>query len=182
MVIICPEILAQPNIIKPLHGLNPRTLMWPTKWQITRQKVYAENNYHCMACGVHRSKAKYKQQLEAHERYTIDFENHNYTLKTIVPLCHYCHSFIHSWLMSIRVRKWELTSARQKLILAHGDELLRKAGIDKLEYIRNICWGDFEKFTPESNWTWNLWWLVIDGKKHYTKYPTYMDWVKTYNI
>ncbi len=45
--------------------------MGQTKWNKIRQDVYRSTDYHCIACGVHKSEAKWPDRLEAHECYTI---------------------------------------------------------------------------------------------------------------
>lgn len=59
-----PDLLTHPNIPKPLHGLNPRTVMGDSWWGRRRREAYAKGKYCCWACGVHRWRAKYHRQLE----------------------------------------------------------------------------------------------------------------------
>lgn len=40
-----PEILSSPNIPKPLHGVNPRSIMGQDAWNVMRQEVYASTEF-----------------------------------------------------------------------------------------------------------------------------------------
>ena len=94
-----------------LWGINPRRLLGKDWWDSMRKQVYKRNNRCCLACGI-------SEQLDAHERYVYDFENHISTFVEIVPLCHKCHLFIH----------WRSVENRNKRreILIHGMQLLKK--------------------------------------------------------
>src|SRR6185295_5669264 len=62
--ILKPEILCHPHIPKPLHGVAPREIMGDDWWNSERQLVYASTDYHCAACGIHKSQAKKHEWLE----------------------------------------------------------------------------------------------------------------------
>jgi len=94
-----------------LWGVNPRRLLGKKWWDTMRKQVYRRNNRCCLACGI-------SEQLDAHERYVYDFENHISTFTEIIPLCHKCHLFIH-W------RSVENPKKRRD-ILIHGMNLLKK--------------------------------------------------------
>src|SRR3990167_9396936 len=83
-----PAILLHPNIPKPMHGVNPRTIMGQEWWDEQRQRAYEENNFCCWACGVHKSQAAYHKWLEAHECYEIDYIAGRMYMRIIVALCH----------------------------------------------------------------------------------------------
>ena len=87
------HILLHPNIPKPLHGVNPRSLMNDKWWDDQRHKAYRVKDFHCHSCGIHKLVAKEKQWLEAHEIYEINYEQGTATFKEIVALCHYCHNY-----------------------------------------------------------------------------------------
>lgn len=127
-VIAKPEILAMPNIPKPLHGIAPREIMGKEWWNAERQRVYASTNYHCIACGVEKTKAKKHQWLEAHEFWHINYQTGICTIASIEPLCHYCHNFIHSGRLSLIVGT-EKSEEEAKEILEHGFKILGKHGL-----------------------------------------------------
>jgi len=68
-----PEVLLCPNVPKPMHGLAPRVVLGSAWWDETRQRAYRSTNYHCIACGVSRERAKYHQWMEGHELYSINY-------------------------------------------------------------------------------------------------------------
>ena len=181
MFIVRPELLAQPNIIKPLHGLNPRGILWDAWRNRERKMVYAKNDYHCMACGIHKDKAKYHQWLEAHEVYDIDFETCTYTLKEIVPLCHSCHNYIHDGRLSALHNKGEISARRFSEIIRHWREILKKAWIDRGRIMYEMCGWNLSLREPETNGTWSEWWLALWDKKYKTKFKSYMEWLQYYN-
>ena len=44
-----PEILLQPNIVNPLHGVNPRLIMGKGWWDRKRYEAYEKYDHHCDA-------------------------------------------------------------------------------------------------------------------------------------
>ena len=163
-----PELLLHPNIPKPLHGMNPRSILGTNWWDKMRQRAYVENNYCCWACGVHKSQANYHQWLEAHENYNINYRRGKVKLTEIVALCHSCHNFIHSGRMSALVRKGEMPYDKMKDIHNYGNTVLREAGI------KNPA-PDASKIAP-----WHKWHLVLNGKKYYSKFKSYDEWLEYY--
>ena len=132
-----PELLSHPQIPKPLHGLNPRTVKGDRWWNVVRQWAYAKNNFCCWACGRHKS-IVLQGWLEAHEHYRIDYELGRAEMIEIVALCNECHNFIHqgrlsSILDSLAAAK-DFDGARKHgeyiaRVMAHGTAVLQRAGM-----------------------------------------------------
>ena len=184
-----PEILTHPNIPKPLHGLNPRAIKGQTWWDVTRQEVYKTTDYHCAACGVHKTQAKgNKKWLEAHEYYDIDYENGIAIVKDIVPLCNYCHKFIHSGFLYVEVQKGHMSKNEAITILERGFKILRENNlkafygtIDIADRLGANTTG-IKSYTPtDSGVVWSDWRLMFDGKKHKPLFNNYEEWKYNYN-
>ena len=174
-----PELLQHPVIPPPLHGLAPRTVLGQKWWDATRKEAYAKNNDCCWACGIHKSESWYRKYLEAHESYTIDYDNQIVTLNEIVGLCHSCHNFIHigrliSQYMQRNVSRnyvmnvldWGvrvLGNAGLKPNATQGYHWLRLAkGFSSEQAANYILEKDLvrDKFTPGE---WDNWRLIVDG-------------------
>jgi hypothetical protein len=180
-----PDILTHPNIPKPLHGVNPRLIMGQTKWDVIRKEVFRSSDYHCVACGVHESNAKKKQQLEAHEYYNIDYNEGRVEIVSIEPLCLYCHTFIHSGLLSISVTKKWRTQQVAVEILEHGFKILSDNKLQAFPFTLQLAkkfGAKTYKVKPYEPATskivqWGDWRLVWDGKEYSPKFATYEEWL-----
>ena len=167
-----PEILLHPNIPKPLHGLNPRTVMGAAWWDEMRFKAYEKYDNHCWACGVHRSQAHGRPGiLEAHEIYSIDYVKGRMELMEISALCSWCHSYIHDGLLNVLLEDGQVTQKQYDRIMAHGAAVLKAAGCTMLKPL----------YPEESACAeWGKWHLVIKGKKFFTRFKDYDDWLENY--
>lgn len=182
-----PEILMHPNIPKPLHEVNPRTIMGKTAWDIVRQEAYASTDYHCIACGVHKSQAAVHQWLEAHEFYQIDYQAGRVEIEKIIPLCHFCHNFIHSGRLHMITGK-EKTQDEVVEILEHGFAVLSKAGLPAFPFTLELAhevgaktFGVGPNLLPDGEMpAWEDWRLVWQGKEYPPKYKTYNEWKARY--
>lgn len=192
-VIRRPELLAHPNIPKPLHGVAPRVVMGRKWWDEKRQEAYAKGGYRCWACGVHKDDALIRNWLEAHESYSIDYEKGIVELHEIVALCHACHSFIHSGRLWALLKSGEITESRFEMIVSHGLRVLREAGIKPwwgtmmniLQFEQRLPdWGALDQVEiPEEELivaAWDEWRLVIDGKSFGPKHESFADWKEHY--
>lgn len=183
---LLPEILMHPHIPKPLHGVNPRSIMGQEKWDTVRQGAYRSTDYHCIACGVAKSEAKKYQWLEAHEYYKINYKKGEVKIIKIVPLCHYCHNFIHSGRLAMIIGD-EKTEEEVIEILQHGFKILAKnklscfpftlefaesLGVDTCNVVKyDLLHGEVE---------WSKWHLIYEGKKYYSKDKNIDEWRNRY--
>jgi hypothetical protein len=162
-----PELLLGGNIPRPMHGLNPRTIKGQEWWDIQRQAAYERTNFHCLACGVHKSKAKYHQWLEAHEDYLIDYQKGRMRLLSINALCHSCHMFIHDKFLEQQYLKGKITRNEYYDIINHGMAILKR---HRLKFTR----------PPRSLTRWEDWRMVIDGKEYPPLWKDEKAWKRHY--
>ena len=88
-----PEVLLCANTVKPMHGVVPRVILGKDWWDQTRLAAYRSTDNHCIACGVHKSDAKFHTWLDAHETYKINYATGRMKYVKAVPLCTACHNF-----------------------------------------------------------------------------------------
>lgn len=165
-VVVNPSILLHPQIPKPMHGMAPRTVLGQAWWNREREAAYQSTNYHCEACGVSKWEAKYKQWLEAHEVYQIDYLKGRMVYERACPLCHFCHSYIHSGRLQWLFETQRINHQKFAAIVQHGDKVLAKAGLKK-----PLPYGG-----PFAEWT--RWRLVINGTEYAGKFKSMEDWLE----
>ena len=159
-----PEILLTGERPLPLQGVNPRSIEGTKWWNETRAKVYASNDYHCLACGSyheHDGKRFVSDPLHAHELYEVDYSICTMKFVEIVPLCEYCHAYIHQKGMSLRFDKgindeqfcWE--------VLTHGFNV----------FCKKLSQNDstFQE-------SWSDWRFIYNGKEYKSNYKSYEEW------
>ncbi len=151
-----------------MHGLAPRVLLGQEWWDATRQAAYRSTNFHCIACGVSKYDAVEFKHLEGHELYEIDYPAGRMTYIETVPLCHYCHSFIHTGHLLMLLQEGKITQEKYSAVLSHGLAVLKAAKLKSLgEYTGPIA-------------PWGKWRLVIDGDKYPPIYKTHAAWLAAY--
>lgn len=151
-----PEVLLDAPIPEPMHGMAPRIVLGTNWWNRTRREVYKSTNYCCVACGVFKGDARSHRWLEAHERYDVDYLLGRMVYFESVPLCHYCHNYVHPGRMRALLEQNKMTHAKFAAIVQHGDAVLQAARLrrpDKPSSLTN--WA-----APED------WRLVIDGVEY----------------
>lgn len=189
MLQLKPEILTHPHIPKPLHGLNPRTLMGDIWWNVERKKAYDRTGYRCIACGVPKHLAKKHKWLEAHEFWSINYETGVCEVKSIEPLCHYCHNFIHSGRLSMILNK-EKSRTEIKEILEHGFKILADNNlnafpftIDFAQTIGARTFGVKAYNLPKNAETlkWGDYKMIFNGKEYPPLHNSHAEWKHFYN-
>lgn len=162
-----PKILCHPNIPKPLHGVNPRTIFGQEWWDKNRQITYAENNYHCFACGTHKQDALFHKWLEAHEFYLYDYENGRITFDHLVALCHACHNYIHDGRMRMLVNTEQMEISKYNTIVEHGDLLIEQSDLKHERSVRHH---------HASSVAWEDWRMIISGKEYGPSTQSFHQW------
>lgn len=186
-LVLHPEILMHPNIPKPLHEVNPRNIMGKEAWDVVRKQAYASTDYRCIACGVHKENAKGPKWLEAHEFYKIDYEVGRVEIEKIIPLCHYCHNFIHSGRLYM-VMGDEKTEEEVIEILEHGLKILSDNQLAAFPFTLQLAesldvdtLGVLPDIRPDGETpAWGDWRLVWNGKEYPPKYKTYEEWKRRF--
>jgi len=179
---IRPGLLTHPNIPKPLHGMNPRTVLGSGWWNAARKVVYRENNFCCWACGNHKARAPLKR-LEAHETYDIDYARGTAVFVEVVALCHFCHQFIHSGRLRILMMKGDVDPQKVVKVATHGYGILSQAGLEPSIWTRMNLEKDY---TPSYEFLhgpfaeWSTWRLVIGDKEYPPKWKTEVEYQAHY--
>jgi len=160
-----PEILLLPNIPKPLHGINPRTVLGAKWWNQERKEAYASTNFHCEACGIAKDEIKKRKILEGHELYNTDYSTGRLYYVRTTPLCSLCHQFLHdgrlTWLLETR----QISSYYFSAVLKHGHRVLEEAGLrrpslqERGAYLAMLL--EKGKIAP-----WSEWRLVVNGNEY----------------
>lgn len=184
---IWKHLLLHPNIPKPLHGLNPRTLLGQDWWDVERQKAYQKNNYHCWACGVAKSEAKFHHWLEAHECYEIDYEEGIAEMKMISALCHACHNYIHNGRLQELLNSNEIEINKYNEIMIHGSFLVAEIYFEssfpkELKFLERTLASLKKLKNREIGLAeWKEWRLVLNGISYEPIHKSVEDWMNFYH-
>jgi hypothetical protein len=183
-------ILLHPNIPKPLHGLNPRDLFGKEWWDVRRQQAYVRFNYHCWACGIPKSQARYHRWLEAHECYVTNYKEATSIYIGVSALCHSCHNYIHDGRLYALHQKHRLALPMYHAIIAHGNRVLAKHGITFKKTVSKpimvpLVDNPFVESTIRASSlsvpVWSDWRLIVGSKSFKPLYATEQAWRKHYS-
>jgi hypothetical protein len=176
-----PELLTLPNIPKPLHGLNPRTVLGSKWWNVERRKAYQSTNNHCEACGVHKLEQKGRQILEGHEVYFTDYEQGTCTYLRTAPLCPPCHQYIHDGRLLWLLQTGQITHQRYTFIIKRGDGILNEAGLSR----PSLRLRDRYVIKLQQNGKlarWDTWKLVIGEMEVPTPYKSLEEYQSKFSV
>lgn len=159
-----PTILIHPNIPKPLHGLNPRTIMGAAAWlELTTNK--RNSTHFCEACGTSKL---ISGTLECHEEYNINYEAGISKFIKIVAICKKCHEFIHCGRLKALMQQQAVSRSYYLMILKRGRAILKKHKIRKMGYKGTIA-------------PWENWKLIFEGKEYKPLHKNMKEWKLFYN-
>lgn len=180
-----PWLLLHPNIPKPLHGQNPRTILGKEWWDRERQIAYATWGYCCWACGTHKSEAMYHKWLEAHEAYQIDYQLGKMCLVKIVALCHSCHNAIHDGRMQMMLQSEEMDAEKYDQILEHKRLVLKEVDYNRIPFWMTSTLSSLRELTRDNfphakEVPWEDWRLVLEGKEYLPIHKSYEAWFEYY--
>lgn len=163
-----PSILLLPNVPKPMHGVNPRSVLGNRWWDAERNAAYRSTNYHCEACGVHKSQARFRKVVEGHEVYATDYQNGILKYVRTTPLCSVCHEYIHDGRLQALLQKGQITRGHYVSVMQHGDRLLAEVGLKKPSHSERdaVIMRDIQEGRVAS---WGNWRLVVDTTKYRTQ-------------
>jgi len=172
-----PEILLTPNIPRPMHGVNPRTIMGTSWWNQERRKAYKASSYRCLACGVSKFDALYRKWLEAHELYSVDYQKGRLVYLETVALCYACHNYIHDGRLQALLDTQEITHEKYVKIIQHGNRVLQQAGLSRPP--RHVREADISDMLLNGLVApWKDWRLVFKGKLYPPRFKTEKQWQK----
>ena len=158
------SLLLGPQIPKPMHETNPRTILGNAWWERERRAAFHATEQHCAACGVNKYQAKAHKWLEGHESYDINYAKGTVKYVRTVGLCHYCHNYIHIGRLTKLVEKGETPHSKLVGVIQHGDRVLIQAGVKRPEpYNGSVA-------------EWSKWRLVIGRKRYKGKFADFRAW------
>ena len=169
-----PSILLHPQIPKPLHLLNPRTILGKGWWDKVRKEAYWRHGFRCHACSIPGDEAKYRAGLEGHEMFDIDYVSGKVEFIEVVALCYSCHNYIHKGRLSYLLDAGKISGELFSYVLTRGNEILSLAGLpfdanaQLLTLLRdnNLLAG------------WKDYRMIINGVDHGQRFRSQEEWAE----
>lgn len=191
-------LIAMPNIPKPLHGVNPRTLLGAGTWNKMRKACYVEANDTCEICGA---KPENLRHRHGHEVYEISYSQGTAKFVRVFCVCSLCHlACIHTG-RALTLWKHDNPLYPTEFLLQgaeHAFKIISEYNKDNpkadlraysmfLEYLKHDELKEpMEKLIKKYNvkfYTevtdmvdWGDWKLLIGDEEYKTPYKTEKDW------
>jgi len=191
-----PKLLLDGTIPRPMHGVNPRSIMGKKWWDEERKRAFEYNNYHCHCCGVYKRDAKFFSWLEGHEIYRVDYAKCRMVFRGVVALCHACHAVVHAGRTTQLYLNERMTEDKFDAIVKHGQALFKKYKLDKpiafrfmeliyqgqfVEDANAIISEEYKDTKPLNLNRWDEWRLWFQGKLYPPKHKTMDAWSDHYS-
>lgn len=191
-------LVAMPNIPRPLHTVNPRSLLGASTWNHMRRGCYARANNTCEICG---NEPENLRNRHAHEVYEIDYKNGTARFVRVVCLCSLCHlGCIHTG-RALTLWKNHNPLCPTQLLLdgaEHAFKIISEYNKDNpgadlraystfLDYLKHdelkptmeklIDKYDIKFYTVEEDLVeWKDWKLLIGDREYPTPYASKSEW------
>lgn len=168
-----PELLLHPQMPKPLHGLNLRSIVAPSEWDRIRRAAYALHGDCCWACGERKRgigpTGRRNGDLFGHECFEFDYARGEGRIVEVVAICSDCSDYIHIGRIRMLIQEGVLPETEFDRISEHGSEILKRAGLSKLplSYIGEIA-------------PWPEWHVFYQGQKYLTLFEDYNAWARKF--
>lgn len=194
-------LIAMPNIPRPLHGVNPRTLLGPSTWNHMRRYCYNQADDTCEICG---HKPDDLRKRHGHEVYEIDYANGTAKFVRVVCVCSLCHlGCIHTGRALTLWKNGNLLYPTDFLLKGaeHAFKIISEYNRDhpkanlraystfldylKHEELREPMEKLIEKYgikfytEVEDMVEWKDWKLIVGNQEYPTPYATEKDWKNT---
>lgn len=193
-------LIAMPNIPKPLHGVNPRTLLGTPAWNRLRKACYANADDTCEICGA---KPENLRHRHGHEVYKIDYAHGTAEFDRVFCVCSLCHlACIHTGRALTLYKQGNPLYPKEFLLegAEHAFKIIDEYNKDNpdadlrayatfLDYLKcEELVGPMEKLIKKYNIkfykevedmvNWGDWKLIIGKNEYNTPYASEDDWKK----
>lgn len=194
-------LIAMPNIPRPLHGVNPRTLLGATTWNHMRKFCYNQANDTCEICGF---KPEDLRKRHGHEVYEIDYAKGTAKFVRVFCVCSLCHlGCIHTGRALTLWKKGNPLCPTEFLLLGaeHAFKIIGEYNHDHpgadlraystfLDYLKHdelkkpmeelIEKYNVKFYTEvEDMVEWKDWKLIIGDREYQTPYASESEWKAT---
>jgi 5-methylcytosine-specific restriction endonuclease McrA len=128
---------------------NVRSKVSADEWNVIRKISYEKANHKCEICGDTGKNQGFKHNVECHEIWEYNDENHTQKLTGLISLCPYCHKVKHPGLAKIKGESDIVIKQLMKV-----NDITKKEAEDYLKNVFNV-W----QIRSKSNWTVDITYL-----------------------